>query len=205
MGDYARFLLGFTAELGLQRPHVLGHSWGSTLALEAWRQQPDMPGSLLLAGAYAGWAGSLPPAEVAQRLAFAVAVADLDAGAWDPTTMPGLFTPAMPAAQRRLAIAVMSEIRPAGTRAMAHALAEADLRHSLQRIAVPTLLLHGEADERAPRYVADALHSAIPGSRLATIPGAGHDLFLDNGPACHEQIRSFISSIDAEGPARTRG
>src|SRR3990170_2856200 len=61
MADYADSLAGLIEALGLDRPHVLGLSWGSTLALELYRRRPDIPRSLMLTAAYAGWAGSLPP------------------------------------------------------------------------------------------------------------------------------------------------
>jgi pimeloyl-ACP methyl ester carboxylesterase len=64
---YAACLAGFIDALGLELPHVLGLSWGSTLALELYRLRPEMPRSLILTAAYAGWAGSLPP-EMADEL-----------------------------------------------------------------------------------------------------------------------------------------
>ena len=52
--------------------------------------------------------------------------------------------------------------------------AEADLRDVLPRIDVATLLLYGEHDVRSPLPVAEALHAAIPGSRLVVLAGVGH-------------------------------
>lgn len=37
-------------------------------AMELYRGHPEVPRSLLLASAYAGWAGSLPPEGVERRL-----------------------------------------------------------------------------------------------------------------------------------------
>ena len=71
-------------------------------------------------------------------------------------------------------VAMMSEFHPAGYRAMAHGLAEADLRDVLPRIDVPTLLLYGDADRRSPLTVAEDLHAKIPASTLVVLPGAGH-------------------------------
>jgi pimeloyl-ACP methyl ester carboxylesterase len=42
---------GFIEALRLEKPHVLGHSWGSSLALELYRRQPEVPASLVLVGA----------------------------------------------------------------------------------------------------------------------------------------------------------
>ena len=149
--EYAECLKRFIDALGLQRPHVLGHSWGSALALELYRQRPALVRSLLLVGAYAGWAGSLPPDQVAQRLQFALRIADMPPGAFEPLSMPGLFSDALAADTTDELARIMSDIRPAATRTMAYALAEADLRDVLPHIKAPTLLLYGEADERARR------------------------------------------------------
>jgi pimeloyl-ACP methyl ester carboxylesterase len=68
MPDYADCLAAWLEAAGIERPHVLGLSWGSTLALELYRRHPQVPASLVLVGAYAGWAGSLPAEVVAERL-----------------------------------------------------------------------------------------------------------------------------------------
>lgn len=47
--------------LELSRPHLLGLSCGGALALALYGRHPSLPGSLILAGACAGRAGSLPP------------------------------------------------------------------------------------------------------------------------------------------------
>jgi pimeloyl-ACP methyl ester carboxylesterase len=68
MPDYADCLAAWLKVVGAERPHVLGLSWGSSVALELYRRHPQVPASLILASAYAGWAGSLPPEEVNARL-----------------------------------------------------------------------------------------------------------------------------------------
>lgn len=173
LADYADCLAGFIGALGLRRPHVLGHSFGGGLALELFGRHPQLPRTLVLAGAYAGWAGSLPPGEVQRRLRAALALAEQGPG---PTgAVPGLH--------------------PIGTRVMAAAFAAADLRPVLPLIDVPTLLLHGEADERAPREVAAALHAGIPGSELIVLPGAGHESHQEAPELFNTAVRRFLSSI----------
>ena len=89
--DYADCLAGFIGALDLDRPHVGGLSWGGGLALELYRRHPDLPRSLVLASAYAGWAGSLPPEVVAERLERALGEAELPPEQWVPGYLPGLF------------------------------------------------------------------------------------------------------------------
>ncbi len=49
-------------------------------------------------------------------------------------------------------------------------------RRPIERIAVPTLVLHGAADPLVPVRGGRATARAIPGARLVTFPGMGHDL-----------------------------
>lgn len=64
---YSSCLAGFIEGLELEHRHVVGLSFGPGLALELYRQRPDLPRSLVLASAYAGWAGSLPAEVVDAR------------------------------------------------------------------------------------------------------------------------------------------
>jgi pimeloyl-ACP methyl ester carboxylesterase len=68
---------------------------------------------------------------------------------------------------------IASEIHPAGTRVAMRAFAEADLRDVLPRIEVPTLLLYGDNDVRAPKDVWEPVHSGIRRSKLVLIPDVG--------------------------------
>jgi len=193
--DYADCLAALVDALGLERPAIVGHSWGSGLALELYRRHPALPGSLVLVGGYAGWAGSLPADEVERRLRFALEVAGLPPGAFDPTSMPGLFSPLIPTERHAELVAIMRDIRPAGTRAMAHAFAEADLRDVLATVDVPTLELHGADDARSSLDVARALHSAIPGSELVVLPGLGHEPYLEDPEAFEAELVRFLNDV----------
>ena len=61
-------------------------------------------------------------------------------------------------------------------RQLAAILASGSRRRALPELQVPTLVLHGEADPMIPMAGGEATAQAIPGARLITIPGWGHDL-----------------------------
>lgn len=107
----------------------------------------------------------------------------------------------MPADRAAELVTIMSEIRPAGTRAMAHAFAEADLRDMLGSIEVPTLLLYCDADERAPLRVANALHQAIPTAELVVMGGLGHECYLEASEAFNAEVRAFLEREVSTGGA----
>lgn len=88
--------------------------------------------------------------------------------------------------------AVMRSFHPAGFRAMARSSAEADLRDVLTRIDVPTLLLYGDEDERAPVDVGQALHAAIPVSKLVVMPGVGHLSSVEAPERFNAEVRGFL-------------
>lgn len=73
------------------------------------------------------------------------------------------------------------------------ALASAEnLRDALPQVKVPTLLVYGDQDARAPLAVADDLHTAISGSLLVVLPGAGHVCNLDAADEFNTAVRRFM-------------
>jgi len=193
--EYAACLAGLIDALRLDRPHVLGHSFGAGLALALYGRRPTMPRSLVLVAGYAGWAGSLPADEVQTRLQLALRLAGELPKPVRPDSLPGLFANAPPAERLADLAAAMSDVRPGGTRVMAHAFAEADLGDLLPTITVPTLLLHGDADERAPRAVWERLHADIPSSTLVLLPGIGHELAIEAPDAFDAEVRRFLAAV----------
>ena len=190
--DYADCLAGFVRALDLTRPYVAGLSFGATMALELFRQHPEIPRKLVLASAYAGWAGSFPADFVAERLRWSLDASQLPPPEFVAALLPGMFSADAPADAVAGFGANMLEFDPAGFRLMAMASAEADLRDMLPSINVPTLLLYGDQDVRAPRPVAEALHAAIPGSRLVFLPGVGHASSVEAPDRFNAEVRAFL-------------
>jgi pimeloyl-ACP methyl ester carboxylesterase len=195
MPDYADCLAGFVDALGLRRPHMVGLSFGGGLALELYRRHPTIPRTLVLASAYAGWAGSLPPEVVEQRLQQSLQLADRPPDQFVRAMIPTLFSESASAEKVDEFAAIITEFHPAGFRTMARSLAEADLRDVLPRIDVPTLLMYGDKDVRAPLNVAKGLHTAIPTSRLVVMPGVGHMNHVEASERFNDEVRSFLRSV----------
>jgi pimeloyl-ACP methyl ester carboxylesterase len=193
--QFADALAAFIAALGIERPHLVGHSFGTMVALSLFQRHPAVPASLVLIGGYAGWAGSLPPEEVARRLEMFLGMADLG-DAFDPKSYPGLFTDLIPAARDLVLATMMREnIRPATVRAAGYLGAETDLRPVLPTVDVPTLVLHGEADARSPLANAQTLHAAISTSQLVVLPRLGHACVAEDPDACSTAIRRFVKTL----------
>ncbi len=66
---------------------------------------------------------------------------------------------------------------PEGTaRQLAAVLASSDRTEGLHGVRLPFLVIHGEADPLVTLSGGQATAAAVPGSKLMTIPGMGHDL-----------------------------
>jgi pimeloyl-ACP methyl ester carboxylesterase len=191
LAGYADCLAGFIDRLGLEQPHVAGLSFGGILALKLYRRHPAIPARLILASAYAGWAGSLPAEVTQQRLQQALALAELSSEEFVGTLLPTMFSPTTPPEAVEAFRASMLAVHPAGFRAMARASAE-NLRDVLPHIKVPTLLVYGDRDMRASLTVAEDLHAAIPGSTLVVLPDAGHLCNIEAPQAFNKVVRNFL-------------
>lgn len=192
--DYSDCLAAVVRALGFDRAHLVGLSFGAMVLLETVRRHPAVAETLVLAGGYAGWAGSLAPADVAERLRLSLRRSERPAAQFAEAMIPTMFSgSAPPEAVARFAASVQA-FHPAGFRAMARASAEADLRDVLPQITVPTLVLHGDQDLRSPLSVARALHSAIPMSRLVVLPGTGHVSPVEAPEAFDRAVRDFLQA-----------
>jgi pimeloyl-ACP methyl ester carboxylesterase len=196
MAGYADCLAGFVDRLGLETPHVAGLSFGGALALEFYRRHPAIARTLTLVSAYAGWGGSLPADVVEQRLRQALALADLSPGEFAGTLLPTMFSETTARQDVDEFGASMLAFHPAGFRAMARASAE-DLRDALPAINVPTLLVYGNQDVRAPLAIAEDLQAAISGSTLVVLPGAGHVCNIEAPEAFNGAVRNFLHTTSS--------
>jgi pimeloyl-ACP methyl ester carboxylesterase len=196
IADYAECLAVFITQLGLDRPHVAGLSFGAALAIAFAQRYPATPASLVLASAYAGWRGSLPPDVAEQRLQQALRLADASAREFTDTLLPTMFsTNPGRAAVEGFRNALLA-FHPTGFRAMARASAE-DLREGLSAIDIPTLLVYGDTDVRAPLTVAEQLRASLPTSSLVVLPGIGHVCNLEAAEEFNNIVRRFLLGAPA--------
>ena len=195
LADWADALAAFLRSLELGRAHVVGLSWGGSVAIELYHRHPEAAASLILADSYAGWKGSLSPALCAERLEMALRTSAMPPSELVAHWLPQLLTDAAPPEFAEELGAIVSDSHPAGMRLMAHAMAEADLRDVLPLIEVPTLLLWGDRDERSPLSVAESMHAAIPDATLTVIPDAGHESNIEQPARFNAAVRRFCRAV----------
>ena len=202
--------------LGLCELHLLGHSWGATLAnIYAARRPPGLR-SLILQGpnlsarsweaSVKRWLPLLPdglgatmeaherastlehPDYLAARAAFERAhVMRAPAPPWMEAYRR--LVPKNHGAQLYQVMIGGSEIYTGGL------LAGFDHEPLLEQIEAPTLVLCGEYDEMSPLECA-RLASKLARGRLAVIPGAAHMAQYDNPCAWRAAISAFVAEHD---------
>ncbi|WP_110666387.1 alpha/beta fold hydrolase [Salinicola halophilus] len=91
---------------------------------------------------------------------------------------------------------IASFASPKGTLDCITAFAETDFRGDLDRIDVPTLVIHGDADGIVPLEVSgQRTHDRVEGSRLEVVSGAPHGLNFTHPDELNRLMLEFIGSL----------
>ncbi|WP_306112390.1 MULTISPECIES: alpha/beta fold hydrolase [unclassified Roseovarius] len=72
---------------------------------------------------------------------------------------------------------------------------DVDLRETLPRIGIPTLILHGEDDPDCPPHHAQEMAAAIAGASLEIWPSCGHVPMADHPGRVHARLLSFAQTV----------
>lgn len=142
-------------------------------ALLLTRDHPDSVGALALVGAYAGWAGSLDPDQLAARIASVQATIDTPVEEWADAFLDSVLAADADRDRRNTARMLLNGWRRDTTRAFLK-LATLDLRPALASMDVPTVVVRGSDDRRSPRAASVDIVTRMPRARLTEIAGA-HD------------------------------
>lgn len=185
--------------LGLAQATLAGLSMGGYIALAFVRRHPARVARLVLADTRAG----ADSAEGRQARAQSAQLAEQQgAAAVAEQLLPKLLAAGASAELRAEVRKIGAANDRAGVAAAQRAMAaRPDSAGLLASIAVPTLIIVGEADVLTPPSEAEAMHAAIPSSRLVVLPGAGHLANLEAPDAFSAAIEEFVLGPQALGRA----
>ena len=92
-------------------------------------------------------------------------------------------------------LSIASYASPKGTLDCITAFGETDFRPDMAKIDVPTMFVHGDADQIVPLEVsAQEAHKLVSGSRLEVFQGAPHGLVLTHTEKFNELLLEFLRS-----------
>ena len=181
--SYARFMIAFLDELGVERAHLVGHSHGGRVSIAFAADEPERVGRLVLIDS----AGLRPKRGWKYRRRVAVAklgrlIAKVGGG-------PGRRL------QERMRARVASRDYLEASEAMRgtfRAVIAADLSDRLPRIRASTLLVWGDRDEDTPLWMAHRMEELIPDAGLVVLEGAGHYSYADAPGQFGAVTRQFL-------------
>lgn len=95
--------------------------------------------------------------------------------------------------QRQYARSIASFASPKGTLDCIGAFSRTDFRKDLEKITVPTLVIHGDSDSIVPFEVSGKLTAeAIKGAKLAVIKGAPHGFNVSHAEEFNRHLLEFL-------------
>ncbi|MXO63316.1 alpha/beta fold hydrolase [Qipengyuania oceanensis] len=201
IGDMADDGAGLLEALDIDRAHIVGGSMGGMIAQRFAERHADK--TITLTSVFSTTGNSkLKPAKkeamqvLVQRPASLEEDVLVEHGIKVARTIgsPGYQAPEDRLRERTRA-AVQRSVYPEGPlRQMAAIISDGDRTRMLQQLDVPTLVLHGEDDPLIPVEHGHATAAAIPGAKIKTIPGWGHDLPLELVDELAEAIAEHAKS-----------
>jgi pimeloyl-ACP methyl ester carboxylesterase len=171
--------------LGVREPVIIGHSWGTLVAIAlALRGDYPVRGLVLASGYYFPtwridvWLLSGPAVPIVGDM-LRYTVAPIISLAVLPMLLRKIFAPRPVPQAFKNAFPISLALRPKQLRAAAEESAflvpaVAQLQFQYQHITQPVRLIHGDQDRFIEREQSRQLHEALPGSVLHVVQGAGH-------------------------------
>ncbi len=198
----ARLLRAAFRQLGIERPVVVGHSWGTLVALALALERTDVAGLVLLGGYYYPTArrdvpvvalGALPVLGDIWRHTFGPLVAQFTAErsirrSFEPHPVPRAYRTGFP-------MALMSRPRHlrAAARDSAYVIPAAfSLSRRYREIDVPVTLVAGDQDRMTSfERQSKRLSQEIAGAKLVTVPGGSHMVHFE---ASDKVVQAIIAT-----------
>jgi pimeloyl-ACP methyl ester carboxylesterase len=180
--DLADDAAALLAELGIAQTHVVGVSMGGMITQALVINHPEL---FLSATSIMSTTGDravgASTGEAMTALLRPVATSREEAIEASVEGSRVIGSPAYPTEERLLRVrageAYDRSYCPEGTaRQLGAILGSPDRTEGLHGVRIPFLVVHGEADPLVTPSGGDATAAAVPGAKLLTIPGMGHDL-----------------------------
>jgi pimeloyl-ACP methyl ester carboxylesterase len=191
LDQYADDLAALLGQLAIESATIVGLSLGGYISFALWRRHRQRIAALVLADTRAG-ADSDEGKQNREKSAQLAETQGL--GAIADQMLPKLLSANAPAALRDRVRSIIESNDPAGVAAAQRAMAaRPDSTPLLAAIDVPTLVLVGSEDALTPPSEAEAMFNAIPGCRIAELPGAGHLANLEAPEAFNAQLTEFLT------------
>jgi pimeloyl-ACP methyl ester carboxylesterase len=205
LGDMARDAVGLLDHLDIPSAHVVGYSMGGMIAQTLALEHPERVRTLTSISSTTGdpAVGYAHPEALEVLLRPAAPTRD-DAIEQNLSLWRVIGSPDHPlddeAVRARAASDYDRAHHPSGAaRQLTAIVSQSDRTAALAGVAVPTLVIHGEADVLIDPSGGVATARAVPGARLRMVPGLGHDIHPDIFEELAGELRDHFRRV--EGPS----
>jgi pimeloyl-ACP methyl ester carboxylesterase len=172
--------------------YLVGHSYGALCALEAARLTPNVAKLVLYEAPVAQSSARLPPGFIAE-------LEGLVAAGRREETLTRFFQVVLARSAEEIA-RLRADARWATRVAAAHTVARETRIAELYRfeptrfrdVAMPTLLLQGGESPPFLKRSTEAVHAALPNSRLVVLPGQGHNALTTAPELVSAEVLHFL-------------
>jgi 3-oxoadipate enol-lactonase len=177
---------------GVERAHVFGLSMGGMIAQEFALQYPARVRSLILGCTAPGGPNAVRAEKRVTEILMGIGLGPEEhARAMRPYVYDS-STP-LERIEEDLAIRRKWFPKPEAYKAQLQGIYEWEAYSRLQKIAAPTLVIHGETDQLVPVGNAEVIAARINGSQLVKLPHASHIFVTDQPEASLKAIMEFLS------------
>lgn len=171
---------------GFERVILVGHSLGAVTSMVYALNHPEKISSIVLMGAAAHYEMRWKRPPVTEET-YSEVIKESNTRA-----APFFFLEHYPEVKERV-IASWSSIVYKVHKNLIN-LVHPDLRTSVQKINIPTLVIAGAEDKSTPVESAKWLSENLPQGRLSVVPDTGHFMFMEKPEAVASEIESFLNS-----------
>ena len=196
IGDLARDVIGILDDMNIDKVHFAGLSLGGMTGQFLAAVYPHRLASLSLLATTA----FMPPAS--SWLDRAALVRREGTRAILPATLSRWFTPDALQSRAPDVQGVADDfaaISREGYAGCCEAIARMDLRESLPKVSVATLIIAGANDPATPPSMSEAMHASIQGSRLILLEPAAHLLAVEQPEAVAHHLGDHVSLYAGRG------
>ena len=176
--------------LGVERAHLVGHSFGGMMAAELAAVFPSRAQSVTLVSPLGFWRDDAQPADI-----LILPADDLAAVLWRDPASPVAreWAAATGGDPDDVAAQVESLQRRSSMAKFVWPIPDKGLQRRLHRLAAPTLLIWGDDDRANPVVYAEAWQRRVKGAALRLLPG-GHMILNEVPEAAARAVAEFAGS-----------
>ncbi len=187
LADYANFVMDFLKSEKVEKPIIVGHSFGGRVAIKVITNFPSVAAGLVLVNS----AGISTKYGDKHYL-------------WLAITKTGKFFLSLPFVKnlyqpvkklfykaRKLEQSDYFNIENENLKKTFINIIDEDLSEDISKIKLPTLIIWGEKDQETPLEDGQTIHRLIKGSKMIVFPSAGHFSYLDDQERFCQELETF--------------